>query len=85
MKLKEKILQNKYVVMLKEFFGNKWVKFTLATIVYVLWFVVWTGNLWLLPGIIVIYDLYISKFLALCIFVQKHQSSYFHIQELPEI
>ena len=62
MKLKEKILQNKYVVMLKEFFGNKWVKFTLATIVYVLWFVVWTGNLWLLPGIIVIYDLYISKY-----------------------
>ena len=62
MKLKEKILQNKYVVILKEFFGNKWVKFTLATIVYVLWFVVWTGNLWLLPGIIVIYDLYISKY-----------------------
>ena len=62
MKLKEKILQNKYVVMLKELFGNKWVKFTLATIVYVLWFVVWTGNLWLLPGIIVIYDLYISKY-----------------------
>ena len=62
MKLKEKILQNKYVVMLKEFFGNKWVKFALATIVYVLWFVVWTGNLWLLPGIIVIYDLYISKY-----------------------
>ncbi len=62
MKLKEKILQNKYVVMLKKFFGNKWVKFTLATIVYVLWFVVWTGNLWLLPGIIVIYDLYISKY-----------------------
>ncbi|MBQ1227634.1 MAG: signal peptidase I [Alistipes sp.] len=50
------------MVMLKEFFGNKWVKFTLATIVYVLWFVVWTGNLWLLPGIIVIYDLYISKY-----------------------
>ncbi len=62
MKLKEKILQNKYIVMLKEFLGNKWVKFTLATIVYVLWFVVWTGNLWLLPGIIVIYDLYISKY-----------------------
>ena len=62
MKLKEKILQNKYVAMLKEFFGNKWVKFALATIVYVLWFVVWTGNLWLLPGIIIIYDLYISKY-----------------------
>ncbi len=62
MKLKEKIMQNKYVAMLKDFFGNKWVKFTIATIVYVLWFVVWTGNWWLLAGIIVIYDLYISKY-----------------------
>ena len=46
---------------IKKFFGNKWVGFTLATILYVLWFVVWTGNLWLLLGVPVIYDLYISR------------------------
>ena len=47
---------------IKKFFGNKWVGFTLATIVYVLWFVVWTGNWWLILGVGVIYDLYISKY-----------------------
>lgn len=48
---------------IKAFFTNKWVGFALATILYVLWFVVWMGNLWFLLGIPVIYDLYISKLL----------------------
>ena len=46
---------------IKAFFRNKWVGFTLAALLYTLWFVVWTGNLWLLIGLPVIYDLYISK------------------------
>ncbi len=46
---------------IKDFFGNKWVGFSLATALYVLWFVVWTGNLWMLLGVPVIYDLYISR------------------------
>ena len=46
---------------IKTFFGNKWVGFALATLLYTLWFVVWTGNWWLLLGIPVIYDLYISR------------------------
>ena len=46
---------------IKAFFRNKWVGFTLAAVLYTLWFVVWTGNLWLLLGIPVIYDLYISR------------------------
>ena len=46
---------------IKAFFGNKWVGFTLAALLYTLWFVVWTGNLWLLIGLPIIYDLYISK------------------------
>ena len=48
---------------IKAFFGNKWVGFALATLLYTLWFVVWTGNWWLLLGIPVIYDLYISRYL----------------------
>ena len=48
---------------IKAFFGNKWVGFTLMSILYVLWFVVWTGNLWLLLGLVVIYDIYISQYL----------------------
>ena len=39
---------------IKAFFANRWVGFTLATLLYVLWFVVWTGNLWFLLGIVVI-------------------------------
>ncbi len=41
---------------------NKWVSFTLAALLYTLWFVVWTGNLWLLLGLPIIFDLYISRF-----------------------
>lgn len=41
---------------IKAFFRNKWVGFTLAALLYTLWFVVWTGNLWLLLGLPVIYD-----------------------------
>ncbi len=47
---------------IKAFFRNKWVGFTLASLLYTLWFVVWTGNLWLLLGLVVIFDLYISKY-----------------------
>lgn len=46
---------------MRAFFSNKWVKFSLVTIIYVLWFVVWSRNLWMLIGVPVIYDIYISK------------------------
>lgn len=46
---------------IKSFFTNKWTKFTLASVAYLLLFVVWTGNLWLLIGLPLIYDAYISK------------------------
>ena len=46
---------------LKAFFANKWVGFTLAALLYTLWFVVWTGNLWMLLGLPLIYDFYISR------------------------
>ena len=36
-------------------------KFTLVAVIYTLLAVVWTGNLWMLLGLAVIYDLYVSK------------------------
>lgn len=48
---------------IKESLRNKWVKFSIASIIYILLFVVWTGNLWMLLGLAVIYDIYISKFM----------------------
>ena len=46
----------------KKIFAGKWVKFTIVSIVYVLLCVVWTGNPWMLLGLPVIYDIYISKY-----------------------
>ncbi len=47
---------------LRTILRNKWVGFSLAALLYTLWFVVWTGNLWLLLGLPIIYDLYISRY-----------------------
>ncbi len=46
---------------LRKILRNKWVGFGLAATLYTLWFVVWTGNFWLLLGLPIIYDLYISR------------------------
>jgi signal peptidase I len=46
------------------FFGNRWVKFAFVAVVYVLWFVVWSRSPWMLLGLPVIYDIYISKFIS---------------------
>ena len=46
---------------LKAFFANKWTKFAIAAIVYTLLTVVWTGNLWMLLGLPLIFDHYVSR------------------------
>lgn len=56
----------------KDIFRNKWFKFTIVSIIYILLFVVWTGNLWLLLGLAFIYDIYISKFMYR-LFWKKHK------------
>lgn len=57
---------------MKKFWKNKWFKFFTVAILYTLLFVVWTGNLWLLLGLPMIYDIYISKFMYRA-FWKKHQ------------
>ena len=46
---------------MRKFWSNKWVKFSVVSVLYVLLCVVWTGNLWMLLGLPIIYDIYISK------------------------
>ena len=46
---------------MRKFWNNKWVKFSVISVLYVLLCVVWTGNLWMLLGLPIIYDIYISK------------------------
>ena len=40
--------------------SNKYFKLALAAIIYILW-VIWVGNFWLLLGLSVIFDMYITK------------------------
>lgn len=46
---------------MKRFWSNKWFKFSVVSVLYTLLCVVWTGNLWMLLGLPIIYDIYISK------------------------
>lgn len=45
----------------KAILRNKWFRFLIATTVYVLIFVVWMRSPWMLLGIPIIFDIYISK------------------------
>jgi signal peptidase I len=45
---------------IRAFVGNKWFKFVTISICYLLW-VFWMANFWLLFGLAVIFDMYITK------------------------
>jgi signal peptidase I len=45
---------------MKEFLENKYVKFGIVGILYLLW-VIWLGNYWFLPGLGIVYDIYVTK------------------------
>ncbi len=44
----------------KEFRHNKWVRFIFWALLYVLW-VIWLGNYWWLLGLIIVFDLIVTK------------------------
>ena len=44
----------------KEFCHNRWVRFIFWALLYVLW-VVWLGNYWWLLGLIILFDLFVTK------------------------
>ncbi|MEY1639653.1 signal peptidase I [Tenuifilum osseticum] len=44
----------------KDFLKNKYFRFTFAAIIFILW-VVWIGNYWLLLGLPIIFDFYITQ------------------------
>ena len=44
----------------KEFRHNKWVKFAFWALLYTLW-VVWLGNYWWLLGLVILFDLLVTK------------------------
>ena len=58
---------------MKQILKNKWFKFAIVAVVYTLWFVVWTKNLWLLLGLPIIFDLYITKFIPRLLRWEQHE------------
>ena len=44
----------------KEFYHNRWTRFSFWALLYVLW-VVWLGSYWWLLGLIVLFDMFITK------------------------
>lgn len=46
---------------IKTILKNKWTRFSIAAVIYTLLFVVWTGNPWMLFGLVFIYDHFISR------------------------
>lgn len=46
---------------IKSIWQNKWFRFALVSIIYLLWFVVWTENLWWIVGLPFIYDHYFTR------------------------
>ena len=54
-------------------FRNRWIKLAIVSVIYILWFVVWSRNVWMLLGLPVIFDLYITKYIQRLLFGKKHQ------------
>lgn len=57
----------------RTFFRNRWTKFTIVSVIYILWLVIWSRNPWMLLGLPVIFDIYITKYLSRFLFGKKHQ------------
>jgi signal peptidase I len=49
---------------MKGILRNKWFKFAIWTLLYVLAFVVWMRNVWMLLGVVVIFDIFITRFFS---------------------
>jgi signal peptidase I len=52
--------------------ANKWFKFGLVALCYLLW-VLWLGNYWWLLGLIVVFDLYITKKVKWAFWKKKYE------------
>lgn len=58
---------------MKNILKNRWFRFAIVATIYTLWFVVWSENLWFLLGLPIIFDLYITKFLAKLVRWERHE------------
>lgn len=68
---KSKIKNNPIIQKLK----NKWIWFSVTTLLYVLW-VIWLGNYWWLLGELIIIDIYITKFVRWAFWKPRKDKTY---------
>ena len=61
---------------MKEILKNKWFKFLLAAITYLL-MMIWIGNFWLVLGLPILFDVYISKKVHWAFWKKKGVKKYF--------
>lgn len=68
---------------LRNILGNRWFKFGFWSIIYILICVVWTGNLWMLLGLLLIFEIFITKFFSRFVWyryrVLKHKNTTFRV------
>ena len=67
---------------MKNFFSNKYVKFSLITVPYIL-MVIWVGNYWWMLGVPILFDIYISKKVKWNFYKSKYEAVFFKV--LPKV
>ena len=63
----------KFLAPVLKVMSNRWFKFAALSIIYILWFVVWSRNLWFLIGVPILFDIYITKYVAKLIRWDRHK------------
>jgi signal peptidase I len=53
------------------FLKNRYFKFGIAATAYILW-VIWVGNYWLLFGLAIVFDIYVSKKVNWAFWKKRH-------------
>lgn len=64
--------------------SNKYVKFSIAAIIYLLW-VIWVGSFWLLLGLGIIYDIYVTEKVNWSFWKKREGENHFMIEWLDAL
>ena len=69
---------------MKELLRNKFFKFGIAGVLYLLW-VIWVGNFWLLLGLPIVFDIYVSKKVNWAFWKKRHGKNHVVIEWLDAL
>ncbi|HMT67319.1 MAG TPA: S26 family signal peptidase, partial [Bacteroidales bacterium] len=69
---------------MKELLRNKYFKFGVAGVLYILW-VIWVGNYWLLLGLPIVFDIYVSKKVNWAFWKKRHGKNHVVVEWLDAL